>query len=121
MVRALGWLAFGVHVIALGITSLFCQLPTVSLLIVATVLAVWQVGTDQEHIGRRIEAKREGAQVPFRAAAYARLDLTSAQEDSMVLWNLFPHRSNESWWNKYLKAKEVQDFASSDTTLAESE
>ena len=56
--------------------------------------------------------------MPFRAAAYTRLNLTPAQEDSVVLWNLFFHRSSEYRWDKYWKAKEAQDFGTRNTVFA---
>ncbi|KAI1499751.1 hypothetical protein F5X99DRAFT_269136 [Biscogniauxia marginata] len=116
--RVAGWFAFGVHVISLGMASLFSQIISVILLISATILVVRQIGTDRKRIGRRMVFERFDSQAEFRAATYARLDLTMNEEDSMVLWNLFPHRSNESWWNKYRMAKEAGDFTSWKMILA---
>lgn len=58
--------------------------------------------------------------MPFRAAAYADLDLTPSKEDSMVLWNPVPHRSSEVWWAKYRKAKDEKSFGTWHVTLGKS-
>jgi hypothetical protein len=63
----------------------------------ATTFSVWQINTDREHIGEVFVLKREDSKVPFRAAAYARLSLTESEEEFILHWNLFPHRSNEKW------------------------
>ena len=118
--RAAGWLCFGVHIISLGMASLVCQLVTVAILVGPTLLVAWQIGVDVKHIGRKLELTHSDSGVPFRAAAYARLSLTPKEEDSMLLWNLFPHRSNQVWWSKYVKVKESGDFGSWDQELANS-
>ncbi|RWA04020.1 hypothetical protein EKO27_g11082 [Xylaria grammica] len=118
--RSFGWLAFGAHVISLGMTSLICQLLTVVLLLSATTILAWQVGRDPKHIGSRLLLDCELLDVGFRAATYARLDLSKQEENSMVYWNLFPHRSNKTWWLKYQKAKRENGFATWDQQLAES-
>ncbi|KAJ9236797.1 hypothetical protein DTO169E5_5567 [Paecilomyces variotii] len=100
--RALGWVAFGCHVISLGMTTLFNQIISVALLLLATVMVVYRFGEREYLIGNdivicRCDAKGER----FRAATYARLDLSGKEEESMVLWNLFPHKTNTEWWSKY--------------------
>jgi len=100
--RAIGWVAFGVHVICIGQASLFIQIPTVVIMIIATVACVTGMGCDERHIGRRIHVHRvnEGFD-DKRSLAYARLDLSDEEENSMVAWGLFPQRSNKGWWHKY--------------------
>ncbi|RYP66162.1 hypothetical protein DL769_006106 [Monosporascus sp. CRB-8-3] len=118
--RAVGWFAFGCHIISLGMSSLVCQLVAVILLICPTVLVAWQIGMDRSQVGRKLAFSRDDAQVPFRAAAYARLDLTPEQEESLVKWNLAPHRSNKLWWDKYRNVKALRNFESWDTILGKS-
>lgn len=100
--RGIGWIAFGCHVVALGMTSLFLQLFSIAVLLIATVLVVHGVGDDETCIGSQLSLQRiDSPGKDFRAAAYARLNLTETQEASMVQWNLFPHKSNERWWARY--------------------
>lgn len=119
--RAVGWLAFGAHIISLGMASLVCQLVTVALLVVPTLLVAWQIGVDASQVGQKLELTHSDTGVPFRAAAYARLGLTPSEEQSMIVWNLFPHLSNEGWWSKYRKAKEAGDFGAWDKLLGKSQ
>lgn len=119
--RAVGWGAFGLHVICLGMASLFSQLLCITLLLSVTVLMVWQIGQDRQRVGG-LMLQRQDADLPFRAAAYARLDLTGDQEESMVLWNLFPHKKNAAWWSKYEKAKMSENgFKTWNTVLKEAD
>jgi hypothetical protein len=46
LARAIGWVAFGVHIVTLGMAQLVSQLCTVTLLIVSTVLVCYRVGCD---------------------------------------------------------------------------
>ncbi|KAI8935181.1 hypothetical protein NX059_007774 [Plenodomus lindquistii] len=116
--RSVGWIAFGIHVVSLGMACLVTQLLVVALLTSSTIVACRQIGSDREHVGGCMMIKRADSHVPFRAAAYARLELTPAQEQSMVLWNLFPHRSNKVWWNKYKVTKASKNFETWDQLLA---
>jgi len=106
--RAIGWVAFGLHVICIGQATLFIQIPTVVIMIAATVLCVMGVGCDERHIGRRIHVYRvseEGVD-DQRSLAYARLDLSHEEENSMVAWGLFPQSSNLDWWYRYRQLKQ---------------
>lgn len=116
--RIVGWIAFGVQVVLLGMACLITQLLAVIILILSTTIAYRQIGNDKAFVGSLMHFKRADSHVRFRAAAYARLELTSAQEHSMVLWNLFPHRSNKPWWSKYKNAKAAADFETWDQVLA---
>lgn len=118
MALAMGWLVFGVHIIALGMATLFCQILSVVLLITSTFLATRQSGMDRQPIGRRLFLQRTDAKEEFRAAAYARLQLTPTEEASMVQWHLFPHKHNELWWNSYRHAQQLNNFESWDDILA---
>ncbi|VUC19909.1 unnamed protein product [Clonostachys rosea] len=108
--RAAGWAAFGIHIISLGMASLFCQLYTVLLLVLPTVLVARHIGTECSFIGQRLFIKRTDAEVPFRAAMYAQLDLTPTEEESL--------RSNTDWWTKYHKVTQEGDFSNWNQILA---
>lgn len=105
IIRTVGWVAFGAHVISLGMTVLFNQILSVCILLAATVLVVQQVGDRQDRVGSYLSFNISVAGGnEFRAAAFARLRLSENEENSMIQWNLFPHRSNEHWWMKYHQA-----------------
>jgi len=100
--RMMGWVAFACHVISLGMTCLFGQLLSVVVLIGATVLKIHHYQDDKSCIGSALVMQRiDEPGRDFRAAAYARLQLSQKEEESMMQWNLFPHTSNEHWWARY--------------------
>ncbi|KAA8571381.1 hypothetical protein EYC84_001384 [Monilinia fructicola] len=103
LTRAVGWLAFGTQTIALGMSSLLIQMVSVLIICISTVMVVAQVGSNEMRVGTRLKLLRKDANVSegLRPAAYARLRLTKEEEDSMVAWNLFPHRTNVDWWQRY--------------------
>lgn len=119
ILRAVGWAAFGVYVIALGMACLFIQVISIGLIISATVIVLRQIGTNRKSVGNWLTIEIFNAGIKFRAAMYACLALTLKETDSMVLWNLFPHRSNEAWWAKYSAAKEEKGFVNWDRRLGE--
>ena len=104
--RAVGWAAFGTHVVTLGIAGLVNQLSCVLLLICSTVLVAHHIGDDPYSIGAKLSLDvQRGDPTWTRALAYARLALDETEEETMVRWNLFPQRSNRVWWDRYrLKA-----------------
>jgi len=97
-----GWVAFACHVISLGMTCLFSQLLSVAVLIGGTVLKIYHYQDDKSRIGFALVLQRiDESRRDFRAATYARLQLSQKEEESMIQWNLFPHESNEQWWERY--------------------
>jgi len=119
--QILGWLAFGSHVVSLGMMTLFNQLIAVCMLISGTVLVLYHVGDDECLIGSCLKLTCSVATgKAFRAAAYARLKLTKDEEDSMIRWNLFPHKSNSHWWHRYMQARadEAEGFENWERKLA---
>ncbi|RHZ57683.1 uncharacterized protein CDV56_106548 [Aspergillus thermomutatus] len=52
--RFLGWVAFGVHVVAIGMSALYTQICTVVVMVTATILTAHKFGCDDSHMGRRI-------------------------------------------------------------------
>lgn len=106
--RTAGWIGFGCHVITLGMATLFCQMLSVALLLIATVLVARRIGDDEYRIGSRLQIERRDSEGrDFRSAAYARLDLNEKEEASMIAWNLFPHKTNKTWWENYEECKRI--------------
>ncbi|KAK1987311.1 hypothetical protein LZ30DRAFT_745880 [Colletotrichum cereale] len=106
--RAVGWVAFGIHIIALGMASLLAQILSAGLMLAATVATVRRLGCsswEECRVGESLLLERFDApqDQDFRMAAYARLRLTTEEEGSMLLWSLMPHRSNNDWWVRYYK------------------
>jgi hypothetical protein len=100
--RALGWVAFGVHIVALGMARLFSQILSVLLLAISSVISIRQIGDHHNLVGSRLCFEiYSGDPKETRSAAYARMRLSESEENSMIQWNLFPHRSNVRWWAKY--------------------
>ncbi|KAF3904667.1 hypothetical protein ABW21_db0207782 [Orbilia brochopaga] len=117
----IGWTAFGCQIISLGMATLILQILTVVLLAGATVLVTYRIGDDEGRISRHLVLNciNQEGQPDFRAFAYARLKLTEKEEDSMLLWNLFPHRSNEKWWSRYIECKgDISKFQNWDRILS---
>ncbi|RMJ03436.1 hypothetical protein CDV36_015034 [Fusarium kuroshium] len=93
--RLLAWLAFGAHAISLGMSTLFHQILAVIALLLGTFLAGSHVGDRNAFIGQRLRLDVDlGDPTWTRSSAYARFNLTEAEEQSMSKWNLFPQRSN---------------------------
>lgn len=83
-------------------TCLFSQLLSVAVLIGGTVLKIYHYQDDKSRIGFALVLQRiDESRRDFRAATYARLQLSQKEEESMIQWNLFPHESNEQWWERY--------------------
>lgn len=104
--RILGWAAFGVHVIALGMSSLATQILAVVVLLVATIFKAYQIGDRPSAIGSLVLDFARGDERWTRKSAYIELDLEPHEEENMVAWNLMPRRSNKFWWERYHKAEE---------------
>jgi hypothetical protein len=122
--RAVGWLGFGLHVVSLGMADLLNQLLAVAVLLGSSAMVAWRVGDDETQIGRRLCIKRSDHPLPdFRAAAMARLNPSPSEEDSLLAWGLFPHRSNTNWWRKFRACQaeaDLQPFRKWDKILADS-
>ncbi|PYI07808.1 hypothetical protein BO78DRAFT_396151 [Aspergillus sclerotiicarbonarius CBS 121057] len=83
-------------------TTLFNQIVSVVVLLASTLIVVHRIGEGEHLIGENIAVSRhDDLEEQFRAATYARLGLSEKEEQSMVLWNLFPHESNTAWWVRY--------------------
>lgn len=101
--RSLGWLGFGCHVICIGQSTLFIQIITVVIIILATTVYVRGFGCDELQLGQRIRIFRvdPSSGDDARTFAYTRLRLSSKEEATMLAWSLFPQRSNQQWWERY--------------------
>ncbi|KAJ6036368.1 hypothetical protein N7540_000647 [Penicillium herquei] len=55
--RILGWIAFAVHVISIGMAALYTQICTVVLIISATVLTAYKVGCEDSQLATSIQSK----------------------------------------------------------------
>lgn len=107
--RRAGWLFFGVHIIALGQCNLVTQILTVALLVASTWLVVRGFGCDESEIGDSIRVQKH--QNDFTVAdrrmwAYAKLQPTVEEEESLADWNLLPRKVNKAWWREYDNAKQ---------------
>ncbi|KAL9620530.1 MAG: hypothetical protein Q9160_004999 [Pyrenula sp. 1 TL-2023] len=121
--RVIGWIGFGCHAIALGMTCLFNQIISVIVLVGATVIVVNRWGDDETSIGTTLRIEKTAVSGgDFRATAYANLDLTEQQEEYMMNWNLFPQKGNGKWWQKYreCQGRGVDSFNRWDTKVADS-
>jgi hypothetical protein len=106
--KRVGWLSFGIHVIALGQSNLVSQICTVVLLVASTWLTVHGFGCDEGALGDHTTIERVKDDLPMgdkRMWAYARVQPTEAEEDSMCHWGLLPRKVNTDWWIKYAEAK----------------
>jgi hypothetical protein len=83
-------------------SCLFNQILSVCVLLLGTYLTSVHVGDSREAIRTRLRLEVElGDPKWSRSPAYARLKMTTAEEDYMVHWSLLPQRSNKWWWDKY--------------------
>ncbi|EXJ71069.1 uncharacterized protein A1O5_06062 [Cladophialophora psammophila CBS 110553] len=111
LVRWISWLAFGAHVITIGMSDLVSQLITVVIIVVPTFLIVQGFGCDDSHIGTRLRA--EISDIPpeeikaRRADMYAFLALSDEEEGCLEQWNLAANRANRHFWGDYERKKEV--------------
>ncbi|KAI1460213.1 hypothetical protein F4805DRAFT_19687 [Annulohypoxylon moriforme] len=100
--RVAGWGTFGVHAISLSMTALVNQILSVVTLLVGTYLTGSHVGDCRGVIGNRLRLGVDlGDPSWTRSSAYARLDMSQAEENIMVSWGLMPQRLNTSWWKNY--------------------
>lgn len=109
LLRIIGWIAFGIHVIALVMATLPSQILAVALLLTATVLKACRVGDRLYTIGSRLTLDFEAGDSSWtRRSAYARLSLTGEEEATMRHWSLMPLESNRVWWQRYRELEKTQ-------------
>lgn len=103
MYRMVGWVAFFVHIVTLGMAALPNQLLSVSVLAASTVCVALCVGSNEESIGDELVIRRLDYRGPDKsmAACFARLGLSEDEENGMLAWKLIPQARNKVWWRKY--------------------
>lgn len=101
--RAIGWLAFAGFVVTIGQASLVVQMTIVVVTVLATVLTALRIGTEDNGVGKMLQAARleHPNKNGRRGEAYAMLHLSKEEEETMVDWSLFPQRRNKKWWDQY--------------------
>ena len=105
-VRMIGWAGFAVQVVALGMSGLATQIITVSVMVSATIMTHFRVGSDDSIVGSRLHAERYdyGRLRARRKDVYVALELERHEEHSMLAWNLMPHKTSPGsadWWAEY--------------------
>ncbi|KAL3422516.1 hypothetical protein PVAG01_06672 [Phlyctema vagabunda] len=107
--RRFGWLFFGLHVVALGQCNLVTQTFTVVLLVGSTWLVVRGFGANDSELGDYISVvKLDNIRRDDRRMwAYAELQPTIEEEETLVTWNLLPRHVNKAWWEDYGRAKDA--------------
>ena len=123
LVRHLGWVAFAIHIISIGQAGLICQIYTVVLMVLPTVLMVYKIGCDDGQLGSRLRATKSEypentLEATRRTDVYVMLDLDAGEEDSLKKWMLMPHERNVSWWEVY-RRKKTEWQASKDQHLSD--
>lgn len=80
------------HIVSLGIAALPNQLLTVSILAISTICVVLRVGSNDESVGQSLHVQRHDYQGPDKsmAACFARLRLSTDEEEAMVSWRVMP-------------------------------
>ena len=101
--RAIGWLAFVGLIVTIGQAVLVVQITIIIVTVSATVITAFGIGTVDDGVGKSLQVVRSEhpSRHGRRGEAYAMLNLTKEEEDTMIDWALFPQRRNQSWWTKY--------------------
>lgn len=108
--KAASWAAFGVHAIALGMSSFLIQMLSLLVLGLGTFLTTTNAGANREVIGSKLRLKvDDGVPTLTRVQAYARLGMGTAEENAMMHWGVIPHDTNRSWWDKYQETQKTVD------------
>jgi flagellar biosynthesis GTPase FlhF len=107
-IRAVGWFAYGGHVVVLGMTTLANQIIVIFILISTTIILVSRIdgGTSNVRIGTELQIT---AQTPGKSRSHKELfillNLTRDQENTFISWTLMPPRFNAHWWDGYESEK----------------
>jgi hypothetical protein len=108
----LGWLSFGVHIIAIGQSNLVSQICAIVLLTISSWLTVHGVGCNESKLGKHITLERRppvyAGILDRRMCAYAVIEPAAEEEEAMIGWGLLPRKSNREWWDIYENFK--QDY-----------
>ncbi|KAK5051420.1 hypothetical protein LTR84_003072 [Exophiala bonariae] len=113
--RLVGWLAFSIHVICIGQSSLIAQLMSVGLLIAGTVGAIFRMGCDESEFGGLLKATSTSSPPEQqRRDCFAELDPTPDEERALEAWFLLPLRgvsATNTFYTAYEKKKPAHPAA----------
>lgn len=110
--QTIAWVAFGIHVVSLGMACLAVQLVLLTSTLVCSVAAVqcwWSEGwnSEEHRLGSRMVIKRSDTSgIQSMAKMYVLLELNDEEEQNMVDWSLIPTRSSRLWLPTYRQFKE---------------
>ncbi|KAH8901891.1 hypothetical protein BR93DRAFT_932718 [Coniochaeta sp. PMI_546] len=88
--QGVGWLAFGSHIITLGMAGLHTQIYTAALLILATILSVYKVGCDDWRLRQR---SRKTISPPKCWISNSLVATCSEYPESYANWSTLPDAS----------------------------
>ena len=108
--RFVGWVAFGVHVISIGQSSLVAQLMTIAIMTFGTMAAIYRVGCDETEFGHFLRAETKVAYplTQQRRDCFVELEPTLDEENALKSWSLMPLESNRAWFTDYGRRKELR-------------
>lgn len=110
LLRVACWGLFGAHAITLGMSSLFNQVLSVLVLLLSTYAKATHVGDYRKNIGNKLRLEVDMGDPHWkRPPVYARLNMSTIEEDSMVHWSMMPQRSNTWWWEKYQRRHVIKN------------
>ncbi|KAJ4369183.1 hypothetical protein N0V83_006267 [Neocucurbitaria cava] len=110
--QTIAWVAFGIHVVSLGMACLAVQLALLISTLACSVAVVrcwWSEGwnSEEHRLGSRMVIKRSDTSgVQSMAKMYVLLGLNDEEEQNMVDWSLIPTRSSRLWLPTYRQFKE---------------
>ncbi|KAJ5903486.1 hypothetical protein N7504_005869 [Penicillium tannophilum] len=89
LLRVTCWAVFGAHTVTLGMSCLFNQIVSVCVLLLGTYLTAVHVGDNREAIGTRLRLEVDLGDPSWgRSPAYARLEMTTTEENHMLHWTV---------------------------------
>ncbi|KAJ9613916.1 hypothetical protein H2200_002052 [Cladophialophora chaetospira] len=111
LMRAIGWLAFGMHVLSIGSSCFIIQVWTVVILLGATIATNCGFGRSRfrrkETIGTALQATFDQLTLAStdQVDLYAAMQLDAQEERKMAEWGLFPPSVDIKWYSAYRKQK----------------
>ncbi|KAF2191658.1 hypothetical protein K469DRAFT_555250 [Zopfia rhizophila CBS 207.26] len=109
IIRMMGWAGFAVQAITLGMSGLATQIVTVFIMVISTLLTHFKAGCDDHIVGTRLRAQLQKLEMKRRQDVYVALQLEDYEEESMLQWNLMPHKTqspmSKQWWDDYFTKK----------------
>lgn len=103
--RFAGWLAFAVHIISIGQSSLVAQLITVATMTFATMATVYRIGCETNKFGHLLKTESFVVRQQKRMNCYVDLDPNPEEEMVLKQWFLMPLPSAKAWFESYERLK----------------